>query len=62
MRGKGKSVDFKQHVFFCSRLLFTAEAFKIILECSQITGNKMELKKELTMLGWMIVSTAQKKM
>lgn len=43
---KGKlPIDFNQHFFFYNGLFFITEVFKFIWECSQVTGNKMELKK-----------------
>jgi hypothetical protein len=44
-------IDFKQHFFFNNGLFFTTEVFKIGLECSQVTGNKMELEKEIAELN-----------
>lgn len=36
-------IDFKQHFFFYNALFFITEVFEFILECSQVTGNKVEL-------------------
>lgn len=46
--GKRKKlpIDFDQHFFFNNGLLFITEVFISIWECSQVIGNKMELRKK----------------
>lgn len=45
-KGKSLPIDFNQHFFFYNELFFITEVFNFIWECSQVTGNKMELKKK----------------
>lgn len=52
---KHSPVDLKQHAFFDRGPLLVAGVFRLVLECGQVIGNEMELKRKVMPLGSVMV-------